>query len=158
MIFVTVGSMLPFDRFVSAMDDWADRHPEVEVFAQIGGGSYKPRMPHASMMSPSEFSANVRKAELIVAHAGMGSVITSAEAGKSIVLFPRRASLGEHTTDHQLHTVQWLKERPGIYVAMETRDLDARIAQAIDEMKGTQSMGTTAPESFIRNIRKALLD
>ena len=43
MIFVTIGSMFPFDRLIRAMDDWAAAQPEpVELVAQIGEGSYRP--------------------------------------------------------------------------------------------------------------------
>lgn len=157
MIFITVGSMLPFDRFITAMDDWAERHPEEQVFAQIGGGAYVPRMPHARMLTPGEFANHVTNAKLIVAHAGMGSVIMGAEAGKPVVLFPRRAALQEHTTDHQLHTVGWLKDRPGIFVAMDESEIDAKIKEASDQTLGGQTMASTAPASFVANIRQALL-
>ncbi len=157
MIFITVGSMLPFDRFITAMDNWADRHPEEEVFAQIGGGTYVPRMPHARMLTPSEFTSHVANAKLIVAHAGMGSFITAAEAGKPVVLFPRRAALQEHTTDHQLHTVAWLKDRAGVFVAMDEAELDAKIESAANQVLGGQAMPTSAPAAFIENIRRALL-
>ena len=156
MIFVTVGSMLPFDRFIRVMDDWAARSGE-QVFAQIGGGDYIPRMPHARMLTPGQFANHVAKADLIVAHAGMGSVIMAAEAGKPIVLFPRRAALGEHTTDHQLHTVGWLKDRPGIFVAMDETALGATIERARSAAPGSQSMPTTAPADFVENVRRALL-
>ena len=38
MIFVTVGSMMPFNRLIDTMDRWAAARPDVEMFAQIGGG------------------------------------------------------------------------------------------------------------------------
>ena len=156
MIFATIGSMLPFDRFVKSMDDWSARHPTIPAFVQIGEGSYVPKMPHERMMSPSAFARRVKEAEVIVAHAGMGSVIMAAEAEKPVVLFPRRAALGEHTTDHQLDTVGWLKERAGIYVAMEVGDLDEMIERAMTEKKASQTMGSVAPPDFIAKIRAAL--
>ena len=42
MIFVTIGSMFPFDRMIRVMDDWAARNASQETFAQIGTGSYEP--------------------------------------------------------------------------------------------------------------------
>jgi len=38
MIFVTVGSMMAFDRLILSMDKWALAHPNSDVLAQIGGG------------------------------------------------------------------------------------------------------------------------
>ena len=42
MIFATVGTQLPFDRLIVALDQWAASSPDVEVFAQIGRGEYRP--------------------------------------------------------------------------------------------------------------------
>ena len=39
MIFASVGSMLPFDRFVHGVDEWAAANPGTPVFAQIGNGA-----------------------------------------------------------------------------------------------------------------------
>jgi len=39
VILVTVGSMLPFDRLIEAMDKWAADHPGHSLFAQIGKGA-----------------------------------------------------------------------------------------------------------------------
>jgi UDP-N-acetylglucosamine transferase subunit ALG13 len=157
MIFATVGSALPFDRFIKAIDEWAALNPSIPVNAQIGAGKYVPKIAHQRMMSPKEFSRCVNEADLIVAHAGMGSVIMAAEARKPIVLMPRRAALGEHTTDHQIDTVGWLKERSGVYVAMEVSDLGGMIIRALEEKKASLAMGAVAPQAFISRIRSELM-
>ena len=53
--------------------------------------------------------------------------------GKPIVLVPRFAAKGEHTTDHQVHTVRWLRQKPGVYVAMSDDDLADAINRALVE-------------------------
>ena len=108
------------------------------------------------MMTPGGFAAKVEEASLVVAHAGMGSVIMAAEAGKPVVLFPRRHALGEHTTDHQLDTVGWLKDRPGIHLALEVGDLSARIAAACQQIDPGQTLSKTAPDAFVARLREAL--
>ena len=42
MIFVTVGTQLPFDRLIRAVDNWAKAAGRRDVFAQIGPASYRP--------------------------------------------------------------------------------------------------------------------
>jgi hypothetical protein len=37
VIFVTIGSMFPFDRMIRVMDEWASKNANQDVFAQIGG-------------------------------------------------------------------------------------------------------------------------
>lgn len=156
MIFVTVGSMFPFNRIIEVMDGWAQRHPEEKVFAQIGNGSYLPaHMQYERMVSPGIFRKLNEEADIIVAHAGMGSVITASELGKPIVLLPRLAALKEHTTDHQLHTARWLKGRSGIYVAEENGDLDAQI-DAARLAKSYERLTKFAPKAFTDQIRLLL--
>src|SRR6185503_3524674 len=99
---------------------------------------------------------------LVVAHAGMGSVITAGEHGKPIVLLPRRAGLGEHTNDHQVDTARWLRGRPGLFVADAEADLPAAIAAARDHESagegGPASLGATAPWAFLERIRRFALE
>lgn len=124
MIFVTVGSQMPFDRLVQAIDDWAHLHPSQQVFAQIGQTRLRPDyIEYCESLSPSEFRARVKQAEVVIAHAGMGSVLTALEFAKPLVVVPRRGDLRETRNDHQIATARWLAQRPGIAVAMDSRDL-----------------------------------
>jgi UDP-N-acetylglucosamine transferase subunit ALG13 len=114
-------------------------------------------MKFVRMLAPDAFGAMVKDAEIVVAHAGMGSAIQSAETGTPVVLLPRLAERREHTTDHQLHTARWLKERPGIFVAMDEGELDARIVEARSARRSGATLGKTAPAEFTARIRQALL-
>jgi UDP-N-acetylglucosamine transferase subunit ALG13 len=158
MIFMTVGSMLPFDRLVQSMDEWAARHPQVEVFAQIGAGAYEPRhMKWTRTLSRREFDDHTRDAELVVAHAGVGSVVTALEFRKPIVVLPRFAAAKEHTTNHQVDTAKWMQGRPGVFVAMAEKDLDQAIidAQAANQV---EPLPSSAPPEFIAKIRAFLME
>jgi UDP-N-acetylglucosamine transferase subunit ALG13 len=126
-VFVSVGSMMPFDRLVRAMDEWAAAHPETTVEIQIGKGGYEPR--HARWvrkLALSDYQARVARCALFVAHCGMGSIISAIEAGKPILMLPRLAALGEHNTDHQLATARHIGIRPGLHVAADAADLKRR--------------------------------
>ena len=63
MIFVTIGSMFPFDRLIRAMDAWAaERAPETELLAQIGAGAYEPRnMPWVRRLDQADFARTVAR-------------------------------------------------------------------------------------------------
>ncbi|MEO6566652.1 MAG: glycosyltransferase, partial [Casimicrobiaceae bacterium] len=65
----------------------------------------------------------MRQAELIIAHAGMGSIVSALRYQRPIVILPRRADLREHRNDHQLATAKWLATRPGVHVAWDTEEL-----------------------------------
>lgn len=154
MIFVTIGSLFPFDRLVRRMDELALSMPGETFFAQIGDGGYEPvNMPFARLLSRGEFTAKLHEADVIVAHAGMGSVITAMEIGKPIVLLPRVLEWGEHTTDHQMATARWLQGRPGIHVCMDDADLPATIEAARAAAGGAGTMQRSAPAPFVKKIR-----
>jgi len=130
VILVTVGMQLGFDRLIRAMDDLAPQLA-APVIAQIGKGTYQPRhMDTRVKIAPAEFERLVEQSQMIVSHAGIGTVLTAARFVKPIVLVPRRAALNEHRNDHQLATVRNLEGRPGILVAHDEGELSERIAQA----------------------------
>ena len=106
MIFATVGTQLPFDRLILALDTWAAANGDVEVYAQIGRGQYEPKnIGWTRDMTPQDFRSRVAECNIVVAHAGMGSIISGIELGKRVIVMPRLASLGEHRNEHQLATV-----------------------------------------------------
>lgn len=125
MIFVTVGSQMPFRRLVQAVDEWAQRNPTVEVLAQIGrDGTFQPVALQAfESVPPARYAELVQASDLVVAHAGMGSVLTALEFCKPMVLMPRRGALHETRNDHQLATLRWLSCKPGIYPAEDEQAL-----------------------------------
>ena len=158
MIFVTIGSMFPFDRLIRGMDGWAAGNPEAEILAQIGTGAYEPaHMPWVRRLDQGEFSRTVARADLVVAHAGMGSVITADEFGKPIVILPRLRDQGEHTTDHQLATATWLRDKPGIHVADRDEDLGPRIAEALAAAAPGPRFAPAASPELLARIRQYIL-
>lgn len=159
MIFVTVGSMFPFDRLIKAMDDWTAANPGTEVLAQIGGGREPAHMRWQRRLDRDAFGAAVRRAQLVVAHAGVGSVVTACAFGTPAVVLPRRQSLGEHTSDHQLETANWLRGKAGIHVADAEEEIAARIAEALAAETGSpEGIAPSADPGFLTRIRGFICD
>jgi UDP-N-acetylglucosamine transferase subunit ALG13 len=124
MIFVTVGTQKPFDRLIRTVDEWAGARGTTDVFAQIGPSAYCPRHISAEpFISPVEFTRRVASAAVVIAHAGMGSIITALELGKQIIVLPRRANLGEHRNDHQIATAKRFAEQGRILAAFDEQEL-----------------------------------
>jgi UDP-N-acetylglucosamine transferase subunit ALG13 len=156
MIFVTIGSMFPFDRMIRAMDAWAAAEGRgEEILAQIGAGDYEPRhMTWVRKLDRPAYGAAIRRCRLVVAHAGVGSIVTAGENGRPIVVLPRRAYLGEHTSDHQVETVGWLRGRPWVHVADEAEALPGCIAAATAAVAAGARMPRTADPAFIERLRR----
>lgn len=129
MILLTIGTQLPFDRLVKAVDDIALSIND-EIYGQIGAGKYEPRnFEFCRTMKPADFDKQFQRARVIVSHAGIGSILTARKFGKPIVIFPRRAVHGEHRNDHQLATCDHLKDRSGIYVAVDDGELEYQLSR-----------------------------
>ena len=109
------------------------------------------------MLAPDRFQEMLRRSSIIVAHAGMGSIISSMEIGKPIVVLPRRVEYREVTTGHQVDTAAWLIGKPGVFVSED----ESTLAMAIDEALRFSSVGngriaSTAPTRFIERIHRFL--
>jgi UDP-N-acetylglucosamine transferase subunit ALG13 len=124
LIFVTVGTQLPFERLVQAMDAWAGNHPGEEIVMQTGETTYQPRhcifKPYTR---PDEWEDCFSRAALVVSHAGMGTILKSLDRGKPLILMPRLAALGEHRNDHQVATAARFDGFSNIYIVNEASEL-----------------------------------
>lgn len=144
MIFVTVGTQLPFDRLIQSVDRWAGDSEVGEVVAQIGPAQWKPlHMQWTEFVGPEEFRRYVETADAVVSHAGMGSIITALELGKPILVMPRRAHLGEHRNDHQMATAKRFHEQGRIEVAFDETELLDKLAH----LSGIQAGGRINSEA-----------
>jgi len=156
VIFVTVGSQMPFDRLILGADSWRQAHPSARVIAQIGDSRLRPAaMETYCTLPPQRFTALLAEADIVVAHAGMGTIITAAEFRKPLVLLPRRGALRETRNDHQVATANWLRIKPGIFVA----DDETELPDAIDAALSSKSAFDAAPtnrEILVDRLRKLI--
>ena len=153
MIFVTVGTQLPFDRLVLTVDEWAAAANRDDVFAQIGPTGTPPKhIAWARGMTPVEFKTRVRDATAIVAHAGMGTIINALTAAKPIIVLPRKASLGEHRNDHQIATVRELSDRGRVHAAADEAELRSMLDN-VSELPPLPALRDAADDALIGFIR-----
>ncbi len=141
MILLTVGTQLPFDRLVDAIDEYGRKSGE-EVVAQTGDAPDARRWPHLDVrtwIAPSEFDDLLARCRVIVSHAGIGTILSAREAGRPLVVLPRRHDLGEHRNDHQMATARELAGSSGVYVAWEVGDIPALLGKDLAPPENDQS-------------------
>lgn len=132
MIFATVGTQLPFDRLLLGLDTWAAANPGVPVLAQAGASRRRFRhIETVGQLGQSEFRDRFGEARLVVAHAGMGTILSAAEMGKPLVLMPRRAKFGEHRNDHQEDTAREMARLSNVTVVRDGEALHAALDMAL---------------------------
>jgi UDP-N-acetylglucosamine--N-acetylmuramyl-(pentapeptide) pyrophosphoryl-undecaprenol N-acetylglucosamine transferase len=69
-----------------------------------------------------ELTQAIREADVLVAHAGVGTALAALEVGKCPVLVPRRLAHGEHVDDHQIQIAGELDSR-GLALSVDADDL-----------------------------------
>jgi UDP-N-acetylglucosamine transferase subunit ALG13 len=153
MIFLTVGTQGHFNRLVQAVDQWAGSRDVADVFAQTSTSDYRPQyIQHKPFLHPTEFRRFVESARLVIAHAGMGSIITALELGKPILVMPRRGDLGEHRNDHQVATAKRFGEQGRITVAFDKQTLFEKLDR-VEDLRQTDRLSAQASPELIASIR-----
>jgi UDP-N-acetylglucosamine transferase subunit ALG13 len=157
MIFVTVGTDLPFDRMVKLVDQWAREHQRRDVFAQIGETDWRPSyIQYTKFIDPAEFNTRFASASTIVAHAGMGTILSALHHGKPILVMPRRASLGEHRNEHQMATAKHLSAMGKVNVAFEEADFKRQLTK-LESLDVKDPIGAYASPELIATLRGFIL-
>ena len=83
----------------------------VEVLWQTGASRVDDLDIEAHALVPeSELAAAIAEADVVVTHAGAGSLATVLAAGKVPVFVPRRAEFDEQIDDHQVELARWADE------------------------------------------------
>ena len=133
MIFVCIGSRdYQFNRLLKALDELvASGEITEEIFAQIGQSQYLPQ--HYSWeryLDSQTFRQYQQTADLVISHAGVGTLLSSLKMGKSVVAVPRYAKFGEHIDDHQTQIAEVLSGEGYLYQVKDMADLGKVIALA----------------------------
>ena len=149
MIFVTVGNAtVPFSRLL----DEVERLAGIGLFSGervvVQSGNYPGFHPENCANIPfikmEEFMKMVQEAELVICHAGAGTLLHVLNAGKIPVVMPRRVRYGEVIDDHQLELVKALAEQERVIPALEPADLASAVEKA-RRMQGRSSAATAPP-------------
>ena len=141
-----------FDRLVAAMDTYSSSEKE-KVVIQIGSSKYIPK--YATWFRFLDRDESIRElmeeADVIVAHAGAGTIIDILKLGKPLVLVPRRKELGEMMDDQQLELAEKLS-RSLRAVAVGDVDCLARAIESARSMKPAPVQGSADLIASLRSI------
>lgn len=95
-----------------------------EIIAQSFDGEYTPaNFTTERFIDPERFEEIMNRARIIIAHAGIGSIMSAMKRGKPLVVVARRADLGEHRNDHQIATAESLARTSNLCVAANASEL-----------------------------------
>lgn len=165
-IFVTVGTQLPFDRLIGTVKEWHFKHPDIEICYVVGDtkltGKDFGRGETHTRLKPKPYDQRFFAADLIVSHAGMGTIITTAEVGKPIIIMPRRADLGEHRNDHQLATAEKMAHLQNVQRVDTHDDLIKALDHFVQTWSNTDAkagtLGSDADPELLAAVREFIFE
>ena len=128
MIFATVGTHHDgFPRMLRALELLP---PDTDLVVQHGNGEAPANARMASPFLPfSEMSANFAAADIVLTHAGVGSILLAIQHGHVPIVFPRLKRHGEHVDDHQLELAEQMSARALVRVVWEAEELPEAVRQ-----------------------------
>jgi UDP-N-acetylglucosamine transferase subunit ALG13 len=147
MIFVTIGTTEPFERLLGTLDSLGE---DEELVVQCGDSGTRPRRATCvDYVSFDELVAHIRKARVVVSHAGVGTIMAAITEGKRPIVVPRRSALGEAVDDHQVHLARRLDEL-GLVTCVEDT---ATLAEIIRSAPPVAPPGDQVPSELVAELR-----
>ena len=118
-----------------------------EVIVQAGYTKYTSKnMKILGLIAKEELEKLQNKADLIITHGGVGSILLSITKNKKVIAVPRLHQYGEHVNDHQKQIVKLFNEK-GYIIGIDGVE---GLEQAIKEMRGFK------PKEYQQNHAKML--
>lgn len=78
-----------------------------EVIVQKGYTKFESKdMKMYTQLPVNELNELINKADLIITHGGVGSIITAIEKNKKVIAVPRLKKYKEHVNDHQIDIIK----------------------------------------------------
>lgn len=149
MILVMLGTQNnSFHRLLEEIDDLINKGIiNDEVVVQAGHTKYKSKnMKIFSLIPVEELEELIEKADLIITHGGVGSIISSLKKGKKVIAVPRLHEYQEHVNNHQKEIVETFDKKGYIIGIQDVKELNEAIEKSKDFV----------PEKYLSSNKKML--
>ncbi len=148
MIFATVGStQIPFERFIRALEalpveQLLVQHGPVEPPAGAGRT--------AAFMQFPEVIENMEQADIVLCHAGAGSILCALRAGHTPVVVPRLKRFEETVDDHQVEFSRALAADGKVIAVEDLEQLAAIVKTAPPRRSPEERSGLLPIQAAVR--------
>lgn len=107
MTFIIVGGVVEFDfsRILQITDQLCSEGvlDATTTKAQIGYCAYQPvNYESYRFVNGEQFHNDIKNADVIITHGGVGTLVCALKLGKKVIVFPRLSKYNEHLDNHQL--------------------------------------------------------
>lgn len=149
MILVLLGTQNnSFHRLLEKIEDCIQKGViQEEVIVQAGGTKFtSSKMKIFDLIAKKELEELIQKANLVITHGGVGSIILCLEMGKKVIAVARQKQYEEHVNDHQIQIIDNFNSEGYIKGISEVEELE----RALKEIENF------TPKVFTSNTPKVL--
>ncbi|MBY7733392.1 glycosyltransferase [Vibrio splendidus] len=147
-ILVTVGTTA-FDELIAVIDEKFEQDKSVKVVAQTSSSSSYTPKNFESFQFSDNFQSYVDSADLIITHAGAGSVYSMLENRKKLIVVPNLT----RADNHQIELAKYVQDNN---FALSCFDL-AEVQSCINKAKGAEFAPYHCEKFFGHSIIRELL-
>lgn len=158
MIFATCGSSpVRFDRMMEALAAL----PPDDLHVQHGPATPPPCARSDDFVPFGRMVELIESADVVVSHAGVGSIICALRAGHVPIVFPRLKRYAETVDDHQAELAHALEQRGNVVVVWTPEDLADAVAsvppRGRSRVLGAEKLGAAVRAAIRGEPHQALL-
>ena len=149
MILVLLGTQHnEFTRLLQEIDECIkSKKIDEEVIVQAGFTKYESKKMRIFDMIPKlDLDEFVERADLVITHGGVGSIIMALNKNKKVIAVPRLHEYGEHVNDHQRQIIKVFSEKGYLIGLQNVEDMP----EALKEIK------TFVPKKYENNNHEML--
>ena len=152
MILVTLGTQKePFTRLLDYIEKSKIKD---EIIVQAGYTKFdSKKMKIFDFISYDEMEEYINKCDVVITHAGTGSVLTPLKKGKKVIICPRLAKYHEHVDDHQVELAEVFSEEGYVLELNEDNNLDD-LMKKLKKFKPKEYVSNT--DNFIEKLQKEI--
>ncbi|MBO5349952.1 MAG: exopolysaccharide biosynthesis protein [Clostridia bacterium] len=158
MILILLGTQNnSFTRLLDAVQENINKKIITDrVIVQAGFTKFDSKdMKIFSMIDKNEFSKLQDEADLIITHGGVGSIISSIEKGKKVIVAPRLKRYNEHVNNHQIQIAKKFNRQGYVKYVINMKNL-GKVIKSMDnfcpkEYKKSESNVISIIENYIDN-------
>ena len=129
MILVTCGTQQ--QQFTRLFEYVEQLNIDDEVIMQLGHTQFNTR--HQSYDFLTSFEEDIKRADIIITHGGVGTIMNGLLNNKKVIVVPRLSKYNEHVDDHQLEITNKLTNLGYIYSANSFEELK-KLIDNIDQL------------------------
>ena len=156
-LFVPLGTQkFPFNRLIAALNRLVEKglyKPE-EIVMQSSVYEVEPKFTHYELIPAAQFDELIDKAQLVITHSGVNSIISCMKRKKPLIIVPRMKKYGEHVDNHQEEIAELMRRKFDVVVVEDLSKLE----DAIEEAKHHEYKTWVSHNAELVNAIKKVVD